>query len=103
MLSYYNYATAIDSPENKRFVEAYRKRFESEPAFSLSVATSAARAIIEAAKAGKGDLSDMGAFLSALRSVQFDGPAGRFRFDADQRCHPPVYRAGSSPARAGSW
>ena len=32
----------------------------------------------------KGDFSDTGRFLAALKAVQFDGPGGRFRFDAHQ-------------------
>ena len=41
VISYYNYSPSIDSPDNKRFVEAYRKRFkQSNRASSPSAAMS---------------------------------------------------------------
>ena len=84
VISYYNYSPAIDSADNKRFVEAYRKRFGVDPGLFSSGGYLAARAIIEAAKVVKGDFSDTGRFLTALKAVQFDAPSGRFRFDAHQ-------------------
>ncbi len=84
VVSYYNYSPAIDSADNKRFVNAYRKRFGSDPGVFSFGGYLAARAIIEAGKAVKGDVSDTGRFLSALKAVQFDAPSGRFRFDNHQ-------------------
>ena len=101
VLSYYNYATATDSPDNKRFVEAYRKRFKSEPGVFSFGGYVAARALIEAAKVVKGDFSDTGRFLSALKAVQFDGPAGRFRFDAHQNAVIHLYIRKVQPGAGG--
>jgi len=84
VVSYLHYSPAIDSPDNKRFVEAYRKRFGSEPGLFAFNGYITARAIIEAAKVVKGDFSDTGRFLTALKAVQFDAPSGRLRFDAHQ-------------------
>jgi branched-chain amino acid transport system substrate-binding protein len=84
VVSYFHYSPAIDSAENKRFLEAYRKRFGREVSWAASNAYITGRAIVEAAKVVNGDLSDTGRFLTALKAVRFDSPAGRFRFDAHQ-------------------
>jgi branched-chain amino acid transport system substrate-binding protein len=100
-ISYYNYSPAIDSAENKRFVEAYRKRFGSEPGVFSSGGYLAARAIVEAAKAVKGDLSDSGKFVAALKEVQFDAPSGKFRFDAHQNAVLNLYIRKVQPGAGG--
>ena len=84
VISYLHYSPAIDSPENNRFKEAYRKRFGYEAGWSASNGYITARTIVEAAKAVNGDLSDTGRFLAALKAVKFDTPAGNFRFDDHQ-------------------
>lgn len=101
VLSYYNYATTTDNPENKRFVEAYRKRFKSEPGVFSFGGYVAARAVIEAARVNKGDFSDTGRFLTALKAVQFDGPAGKFRFDAHQNAVIHLYIRRVQPGAGG--
>lgn len=91
VISYYSYSPAIDSADNKRFVEAYRKRFGSEPGVFSFGGYLAARTIIEGAKAVQGDFSDTGRFLAALKAVQFDAPSGKFRFDAHQNAIQNLY------------
>ena len=100
-VSYYNYSPAIDSPNNRRFVEAYRKRFGVEPGVFSYGGYIAARAIIEAAKVVKGDFSDTGRFLSALKLVQIDGPSGKFRFDAHQNVVINLYVRKVQPGAGG--
>jgi branched-chain amino acid transport system substrate-binding protein len=101
VVSYYNYSPTIDSPNNKRFVDAYRKRFSSDPGVFSFGGYVAARAIVEAAKVVKGDFSDTGRFLSALKAVQFDGPSGRFRFDAHQNVMINLYVRRVQPGAGG--
>jgi len=91
VISYYDYSPAIDSPANKRFVEAYRKRFGEDPGVFSDGGYRAARAFIEAAKAVNGDFSDMGKFLAALKAVHFTGPSGEVRFDAHQQVFHNIY------------
>ncbi len=100
-VSYYNYSPAIDTPENKRFVAAYRKRFGAEPGVFSHGGYLAARAIIESAKAVNGDLSDIGRFLAALKAVQFEAPNGRFRFDAHQNAVLNLYIRKVQPGAGG--
>jgi branched-chain amino acid transport system substrate-binding protein len=101
VVSYYNYSPVIDSPENKRFVAAYRKRFGSEPGVFSFGGYLAARAIVEAGKAVKGELSDTGRFLSALKAVRFDAPSGKFRFDSHQNVVINLYVRKVQPGPGG--
>lgn len=91
VISYYDYSPAIDSPANKRFVEAYRKRFGEDPGVFSDGGYRAARAIVEAAKSVGGDFSDTGKFLAAMKAVRFTGPSGEVRFDAHQQVIHNVY------------
>jgi branched-chain amino acid transport system substrate-binding protein len=101
VVTYYSYSPAIDSPENKRFVEAYRKRFGTEPGVFSQGGYLAARTIIEAGKAAKGDLSEGGPFLAALRAVQLESPSGKFRFDAYQNAVQSLYIRKVEPGPGG--
>lgn len=103
VVSYYNYSPAIDSADNKRFVEAYRKRFGTDPGVFSSGGYRAARAIIEAAKAVGGDFSDTGRFLAALKAVRFDAPGGSVRFDAHQNAIHNLYIRKVQPGPGGKF
>lgn len=91
VVSYYNYSPVIDSPENKRFFDAYRKRFGVDPGVYSSGGYRAARAIIEAAKAVGGDFTNMDRFLAALRVVRFNPFGSEVRFDAHQQAIHSLY------------
>lgn len=91
VVSYYNYSPAIDTPENKRFFEAYRKRFGVDPGVYSSGGYRAARAIIEAARAVGGDFSSTDRFLAALRAVRFNPFGNVVRFDAHQQAIHSLY------------
>lgn len=97
----YNYSPAIDSAENKRFVEAYRKRFGGDPGVFSSGGYMAARVIVEAAKAVRGDLADTNRFLAALKAVEFDAPRGRFQFDVHRNAVLSVYIRKVQPGAGG--
>jgi len=101
VVSYYNWSLAIDSPDNKRFVEAYRKRFGVDPGVYSSGGYRAARAIIEAAKAVGGDFSNTDRFLGALRAVRFEALGGVVRFDAHQNVIHNLYIRRVQPGPGG--
>ena len=103
VISYYNYSPAIDTPDNKRFVETYRKRFGADPGVFSSGGYRAARAIIEAAKVVGGDFSNTDRFLAALRAVRFDVPGGVVRFDAHQNAIHNLYIRRVESGPGGQW
>lgn len=74
-----NYVTTIDTPENRRFQDAYRAAHEGKPGSEFAVSGyDAARTLIRAI-AASGD--DRSALTARLSQVEFNGPRGPFRID----------------------
>lgn len=75
------YSDALDNPENKEFVSAYRKKYDAFPSVYSEYGYTAARVIAEALKAVNGKTSDQAAFNAAIAAVKFNAPRGPFSFD----------------------
>jgi branched-chain amino acid transport system substrate-binding protein len=80
-----NYFAELGHPENQRFVEAYKKKFNEEPGEFAAYAYDTIRIILEGVKARKGDTSDKGAFVSAMEKVAFTGPRGPIKLSSTDR------------------
>ncbi|MBX6342486.1 MAG: ABC transporter substrate-binding protein, partial [Thermomicrobiaceae bacterium] len=85
IVSALHYSPLYDSPENKAFVDAYRKKFNAPTNQFAYEGYLNARVIGEAMNATRGEVADKQAFLQALRQVQFVGPAGQFRFHPESQ------------------
>ncbi len=78
------WALGLDTPENRKFVDDYKKRFPgSSPTSDTMNGYIAAQAIYEAVTKVGGDVSDLDKFSKAMQSVQFISPRGPFRFDPE--------------------
>ncbi len=82
--SYARYCFSYDSPENKRFIAEYRKRYNADAGSLSEGGYISAKFILKALEAVKGKIEDKDAFLKALRVVKFEAPRGPIRFDEDQ-------------------
>ncbi len=91
IVSWMSYSTLIDTPENKRFVQAFTKKFKKEPVYNNHLGYLAGRAVGEALKSVGGNVEDQAKFLDALRRVKFEAPGGPFRFDEKQNAIIPTY------------
>jgi branched-chain amino acid transport system substrate-binding protein len=91
VISWYSYAPTLETPENKRFVQAFSKKFRKEPVYNNHLGYLAAKASGEAMKAVHGNVEDQARFLEALRRVHFEAPGGSFRFDGKQNAVIPTY------------
>lgn len=80
-----NYVAELTHPENKKFVEAYSKKFGSLPSEFAAYAFDAIHVILEAVKARKGDTKDKAALVSAMEKVSFTGPRGPIQFSSSSR------------------
>lgn len=77
------YSAALDTPDNKRFVTEYRKKFNKVPSYYSEVCYTTGRWINEAARAVGGDVENKEKFLAALRKVEVpDAPRGPVKLDA---------------------
>ena len=75
------YQYTLDTPRNKKFVQAFRAKFNRDPGAPAVFTYSALLAIDQAAKAVGGKLEDSPRFIEALRKMDLDAPQGRIRFD----------------------
>ena len=71
-----NYVSEIDTPENRKFREAYKKKFNVEPEEFAVMGYDAMRFVIESVKARNGDTKDRAALVGALEKVAYNGPRG---------------------------
>jgi len=91
VISWLSYAPGLDSAENKRFVQAFSRKYKKEPVYNNHLGYLAGKATGEAIKAVGGSVEDQARFLEALRRVRFEAPGGPFRFDDKQNAVIPTY------------
>lgn len=86
------YAAGIDSPENKRFVSAVNKQYNTDPGYYTLGAYSAGALVEAAVKAVKGKVEDKEAFMKALRTPGVVRDArGEWRLDEYGNPVMPLY------------
>jgi branched-chain amino acid transport system substrate-binding protein len=91
VVSWFSYSPVLDTPENKRFVQAVNKKYGKDPVYNNHLGYLAAKAAGEALKALNGNAEDQTRFFDALRRVRFEAPGGAFRFDDRQNAIIPTY------------
>jgi branched-chain amino acid transport system substrate-binding protein len=73
----------MDNAANKRFVAAYRKKFNAVPPIYAAQAYDAARLIDAAVRQVNGKIEDKPAFIKALATVKFDSVRGQFQYNSN--------------------
>ncbi len=84
VFSAYTYCGSLDTPENKKFVQAYQSKFNALPGSYQYMGYMAAKMVIQALKDINGKAEDKEAFINALAKVQVNGPMGMASFDANR-------------------
>ena len=82
-----DWASTIDNPRNRMFVDAFRKRFGYVPAGYAARSFDAMFLIDSAVLAVGGNLSDKPALIAALAKADFPSVKGRFAFNTN---HYPI-------------
>jgi branched-chain amino acid transport system substrate-binding protein len=78
-----NYSPDLDTPENKRFVAAYRTKFKEEPSHFAESTYTSGMWIKKASEAINGNVEDKKKFLAALKQVELpDAPRGPLILDS---------------------
>jgi len=76
------YSAGIDTPDNKKFVQAIQAEYKVTPGFYTAGTYTAGLFLEEAMKNIQGKFEDKAAFLKALRSVRLThGPMGPIHLD----------------------
>src|SRR5574341_1489930 len=77
-----HYSAALDTPANKKFVQAYQARFGQVPSYYSEGTYVAGQALDAALKATGGQADDPEKLVAALRRVDLsDAPRGPLKFD----------------------
>ncbi|HMN83890.1 MAG TPA: ABC transporter substrate-binding protein [Burkholderiaceae bacterium] len=76
-----HYVLSMDTPRNRQFVEAFRKKYNRMPAAVDVQGYDSARMIIAAVTKLKGDLSDKKAVREAILAAEIDSPRGYLKID----------------------
>jgi branched-chain amino acid transport system substrate-binding protein len=86
MITVHHYHAFLDNPENKRFVEAWKKDYgaNSTPDFMAVGGYDGMAAIVHAVQATKGKV-DVDQALAALKGWKFNSPRGPISIDPDTR------------------
>jgi branched-chain amino acid transport system substrate-binding protein len=85
VLGWYISCPQTEIPENKKFVEGYKRRYKALPGHFSYFAYTSAQAAYEAIDKVKGNIDDKEKFLDALRKVRFTTPmGGQAYFDEKQ-------------------
>ncbi|MGE3246345.1 MAG: ABC transporter substrate-binding protein [Beijerinckiaceae bacterium] len=80
-----NYISELPHPENKKFVEAYTKKFGEAPGEFAAYAYDTIRVILDATKALNGNTKDKAAYVAAMEKVSFTGPRGPIKLSPANR------------------
>jgi branched-chain amino acid transport system substrate-binding protein len=86
-----NYVSEIDTPQNQKFREAYKKKFNIEPEEFAVMGYDAMRFAIEAVKARNGDTKDRAALVGALEKVAYTGPRGPMSMAKNHQATQNIY------------
>src|SRR5712692_9778148 len=78
------YQYTLDTPRNRKFVQAFRSKFGRDPGSPAAFTYVAMAAIDQAVNATGGNIEDSARFLEALRKTDLEAPQGRVRFDRFQ-------------------
>jgi branched-chain amino acid transport system substrate-binding protein len=85
------YQYTIDTPRNRRFVQAFRSKFGREPGSPAAFTYAAMAAIDQVVNATGGNTEDSARFVEALRRTDVETPQGRVRFDRYQNVVSDIY------------
>ena len=75
------YQYTLDTPRNKKFVQAFRAKFNRDPGAPAAFTYTALLALDQAARGVGGKVEDSARFIEALRKIDVEAPQGRVRFD----------------------
>ena len=81
LLSTLHYSAAIKTPENERFVKAFRAKTQRLPTDNGPDGYVGARAIVEAVKVLRGNVEDGEKLVAAMKQVKFPSPKGNITID----------------------
>ncbi|RFB15417.1 ABC transporter substrate-binding protein [Bacillus sp. HNG] len=74
---------SLDTPENKKFVEAYEAKYNARPSIESAEGYDAAAIMAKAIEALNGDVSDPDKLVEEISKVELNSPRGPIKFDKE--------------------
>lgn len=81
------YSETLSTPENKKFVAAYEKKYGMDVDFHADLGYVTAKVALMGLDKTKGDTSDLDKLIGAMEKVQFLAPRGPFKYGPN---HSPI-------------
>src|SRR4029078_3960323 len=79
-----NWHIGLDNPANKKFLAAFRAKYNRDPATFAALGYDAIKAIDGAVRDVKGKIEDKDALRAAMRKAHFDWVRGKFKYNNNQ-------------------
>ena len=79
-----NWFVGLDNPQNKAFVDAFRKEYGRNPVFYAAFVYDSIMLLDGAVRAVNGNIRNKDALRAALRKADFRSTRGKFRFNNNQ-------------------
>ncbi len=92
-----HWALTLDNPENTKFVQEYRTKFNRDADVYAMQGYDTAHVIVEALNKTSGNTSDKDALIKAIEGMSFASPRGPFRMDPETRN--PIHNVYAREAR----
>lgn len=78
-----HWALTLENPENKKFVEDFKKKYNAAPSVFATQGYDTARVIVDAVNLLQGDTSNKDKLTEAIKGIKFASPRGSFEFDPE--------------------
>ncbi len=82
-----HYSAVLDTPENTRFVQAIRDKYQEDVTIYTEHGYVAAKMAILALEEVEGDVEDVAGMIEALENLEFEAPRGPIKFEG---LHSPI-------------
>lgn len=82
-----HYAESLDTPQNKKFQQAYRKKYDDTGDVYAVQGYDAAQLLIQAVKAVNGDVRNRKGMIEAMEGATVDSPRGQWKMS---KAHNPI-------------
>lgn len=91
IISTLQWSATLETPANKRFVEAYSAKYKRLPTQFAEQGYVGGQMVAQALDTIRGNVENQEAFLAAFRKVETDAPRGKVKLDAYNNPVHPVY------------
>jgi branched-chain amino acid transport system substrate-binding protein len=91
IVNWYDYSASLDNPENKRFVESYKAKYNAVPTAVAVHGYEGMRAVLAGLEQVGGNVEAADRLIAALEKLELKVPRGTLKFDENHQAILPMY------------